>query len=97
MSADLLEEIHLLSNLERDDDKLLQVVSVGQPELDETWIPLVLDNSNNELRVADSLVGWLLTKQIGTSTGGLQIAGESLCPDPLLSTQPILNELQAAL
>src|SRR5271156_3387970 len=35
LSADILEEIRLLSNLETDDDKLLQIVLVGQPELDE--------------------------------------------------------------
>jgi type II secretory pathway predicted ATPase ExeA len=36
LSADTLEEIRLLSNLETTDDKLLQIVLVGQPELDET-------------------------------------------------------------
>ena len=35
LSADILEEVRLLSNLETDDDKLLQIVLVGQPELDE--------------------------------------------------------------
>lgn len=35
MSDDLLEEVRLLSNLETTDDKLLQIVLVGQPELDE--------------------------------------------------------------
>jgi general secretion pathway protein A len=34
LSAELLEEIRLLSNLETNDDKLLQIVLVGQPELD---------------------------------------------------------------
>lgn len=35
LSKELLEEIRLLSNLETYDDKLLQIVLVGQPELDE--------------------------------------------------------------
>jgi general secretion pathway protein A len=35
LSKELLEEIRLLSNLETFDDKLLQIVLVGQPELDE--------------------------------------------------------------
>src|SRR5271168_2959811 len=35
LSADILEEVRLLTNLETTDDKLLQVVLVGQPELDE--------------------------------------------------------------
>jgi general secretion pathway protein A len=35
LSEDLLEEVRLLSNLETDDDKLLQIILVGQPELDD--------------------------------------------------------------
>lgn len=35
LSEDILEEIRLLSNLETTDEKLLQIVLVGQPELDE--------------------------------------------------------------
>jgi general secretion pathway protein A len=35
LSEELLEEVRLLSNLETYDDKLLQIVLVGQPELDE--------------------------------------------------------------
>jgi general secretion pathway protein A len=35
LSAELLEEIRLLSNLETEEDKLLQILLVGQPELDE--------------------------------------------------------------
>ncbi len=34
MTIDVLEEIRLLSNLETDDDKLIQIVLFGQPELD---------------------------------------------------------------
>jgi general secretion pathway protein A len=35
LSAEILEEVRLLTNLETTDDKLLQIVLVGQPELDE--------------------------------------------------------------
>ena len=35
LSDEILEEVRLLSNLETTDDKLLQIVLVGQPELDE--------------------------------------------------------------
>jgi type II secretory pathway predicted ATPase ExeA len=35
VSADILEEIRLLTNLETTEEKLLQVLLVGQPELDE--------------------------------------------------------------
>ncbi|GBE14906.1 putative peptidoglycan binding domain protein [bacterium BMS3Abin14] len=36
LSGDLLEELRLLSNLETDREKLLQIVLIGQPELVET-------------------------------------------------------------
>jgi general secretion pathway protein A len=35
LSADILEEVRLLTNLETTTEKLLQIVLVGQPELDE--------------------------------------------------------------
>jgi general secretion pathway protein A len=35
LSEELLEEVRLLSNLETTDDKLLQIILVGQPELDQ--------------------------------------------------------------
>lgn len=36
LSAELLEEVRMLSNLETDDTKLLQIILVGQPELRRT-------------------------------------------------------------
>ena len=33
MSNELLEQVRLLSNLETDERKLLQIVLIGQPEL----------------------------------------------------------------
>lgn len=36
LTAELLEEIRMLSNLETDDSKLLQIILVGQPELRST-------------------------------------------------------------
>ena len=35
LSADVLEEIRLLTNLETAQEKLLQILLMGQPELDE--------------------------------------------------------------
>jgi general secretion pathway protein A len=35
LSAEILEEVRLLSNLETTDDKLLQILLVGQPELED--------------------------------------------------------------
>ena len=41
LSADILEEVRLLTNLETTDDKLLQILLVGQPELDQKLSSLV--------------------------------------------------------
>ena len=41
LSAEILEEIRLLTNLETEDQKLLQILLVGQPELDDK-----LDSAN---------------------------------------------------
>ena len=41
LSTEILEEIRLLTNLETEDEKLLQILLVGQPELDDK-----LDSSN---------------------------------------------------
>lgn len=46
MSLETLEEIRLLSNLETDEDKLLQIVLFGQPELDDK----LSDTSIRQLR-----------------------------------------------
>jgi len=39
LSREILEEIRLLTNLETSQQKLLQIVLAGQPELDRRWIP----------------------------------------------------------
>jgi general secretion pathway protein A len=89
LSADILEEVRLLSNLETADDKLLQIVLVGQPELDEK-----LDS--NELRQLKQRIA--LRAQLGPldaeeTTGyieqRLQIAGAGLRSEPLFSAQAI--------
>ena len=37
LSPELLEQVRLLSNLETDRQKLLQIVLIGQPELERSW------------------------------------------------------------
>jgi general secretion pathway protein A len=59
LSADTLEELRLLSNLETTDDKLLQIILVGQPELDKK-----LDS--NELRQLKQRIA--LRAQLGALT-----------------------------
>ena len=89
LSADTLEELRLLSNLETTEDKLLQIVLVGQPELDKK-----LDS--NELRQLKQRIA--LRAQLGALTAQqtqeyivqrLRIAGADAGAPPLFSPQAV--------
>ena len=66
LSADILEEVRLLSNLETDDDKLLQIVLVGQPELDEKLDSVGLRQLKQRIAVRSQpwFTGWDETRAI---------------------------------
>lgn len=51
LSPDLLEEIRLLSNLETDKSKLLQIILIGQPELNVTLSRLELEQLRQRIAV----------------------------------------------
>src|SRR5579863_5241680 len=55
LSEDILEEIRLLSNLETVDDKLLQIVLVGQPELDDKLDSLGLRQLKQRIAIRTQL------------------------------------------
>jgi general secretion pathway protein A len=89
LPADTLEELRLLSNLETAEDKLLQIVLVGQPELDKK-----LDS--NELRQLKQRIA--LRAQLGSLTAQqtqeyieqrLKIAGADGNTPQLFSPQAI--------
>ncbi len=89
LSADTLEELRLLSNIETTEDKLLQIVLVGQPELDKK-----LDS--NELRQLKQRIA--LRAQLGALTTQqtkeyieqrLRIAGADLSGPALFSPQAV--------
>jgi general secretion pathway protein A len=89
LSADTLEELRLLSNLETTEDKLLQIVLVGQPELDKK-----LDS--HELRQLKQRIA--LRAQLGALTAQqtqeyieqrLRIAGADPSAPSLFSPQAI--------
>jgi general secretion pathway protein A len=89
LSADLLEEVRLLSNLETDDDKLLQIVLVGQPELDETLDSIGLRQLKQRIAVRTHLGSLNADETSRYIHQRLQIAGGNLSPDPLFSEQTI--------
>lgn len=86
---DLLEEVRLLSNLETTDDKLLQIVLVGQPELDEKIDSLGLRQLKQRiaLRAQLSSLGPEETKEYIAKR--LQIAGAHAQREPIFSEEAI--------
>ena len=90
LSADLLEEIRLLSNLETDDDKLLQIVLVGQPELDEKLDSYGLRQLKQRIAVrTHARFAEMLRKQIDTSASDCRLLVETWDLDLLFPAETI--------
>jgi len=81
LSEDILEEIRLLSNLETADDKLLQIVLVGQPELDEKLDSLGLRQLKQRIALRAHLEPLDITETEAYIEKRLQIAGADLQGD----------------
>jgi general secretion pathway protein A len=75
LSVDILEEIRLLTNLETSHAKLLQVLLVGQPELDEKLDSSVLRQLKQRIAHRARLVPLTLDETEGYVERRLQIAG----------------------
>jgi general secretion pathway protein A len=90
LSEDLLEEIRLLSNLERTDDKLLQIVLVGQPELDETLDSPQLRQLKQRIALRAELGPLDFDETCEYITRRLQIAGAPEQQDPIFNADAIV-------
>jgi len=75
LSVDILEEIRLLTNLETSHDKLLQVLLVGQPELDEKLDSSVLRQLKQRVAHRARLIPLTREETRGYIERRLQIAG----------------------
>src|SRR5579871_1960715 len=75
LSPGILEEIRLLSNLETVDDKLLQIVLVGQPELDEKLNSVGLRQLKQRIAIRGQLAPLDAHDAIEYIDKRLQIAG----------------------
>ena len=84
LSDDILEEIRLLSNLETTDEKLLQIVLVGQPELDEKLDSLGLRQLKQRIALRAKLGPLDAAETREYITQRLQIAGADLSLDPII-------------
>lgn len=91
MSDDILEEVRLLSNLETTDDKLLQIVLVGQPELDDKLDSLGLRQLKQRIALRAQLSGLEAEETREYISKRLQIAGADAHRDPIFSTEAIAS------
>jgi general secretion pathway protein A len=79
LSTDILEEIRLLTNLETADEKLLQILLVGQPELDEKLDSFDLRQLKQRIALRSHLESLDLAETKGYIERRLQLAGS---PNP---------------
>lgn len=89
LSADLLEEVRLLSNLETTEDKLLQIVLVGQPELDEKLDSFELRQLKQRIALRASLGPLDADETKEYIEQRLHIAGRDSYPNPIFPAQTI--------
>jgi general secretion pathway protein A len=90
LDSDLLEEIRLLTNLETSTHKLLQIVLVGQPELDETLDSARLRQLKQRVAVRSRLAPLNLEQtatyiQHRLNRAGCKISAQSLFPPETIS------------
>jgi general secretion pathway protein A len=79
LSTDILEEIRLLTNLETADEKLLQILLVGQPELDEKLDSVELRQLKQRIALRSHLASLDLNETKGYIERRLELAGS---PEP---------------
>jgi general secretion pathway protein A len=89
LSEDLLEEVRLLSNLETDDDKLLQIILVGQPELDDKLDSVGLRQLKQRISVRTQLGSLDVRETDIYIRQRLQIAGGNFDSNPLFPAQTV--------
>jgi general secretion pathway protein A len=75
LSAEVLEEVRLLTNLESNQSKLLQIVLVGQPELDEKLDSYELRQLKQRIALRAVLGGLTLVETRSYVARRLQLAG----------------------
>lgn len=75
LSADILEEVRLLTNLETTDDKLIQILLVGQPELDQKLDSIGLRQLKQRIALRSHLDPLDADETRGYIERRLQIAG----------------------
>jgi general secretion pathway protein A len=83
LNAEILEEVRLLTNLETAEDKLLQIVLVGQPELEEKLDSVGLRQLKQRIALRARLEPLSWEETMGYIERRLLIAGTDSEADPL--------------
>ena len=91
LSPELLEEVRLLTNLETTQQKLLQIVLAGQPELDEMLDSFELRQIKQRIALRCHLEPLSLDETRGYIQRRLQIAG--VPPDITIFSEPATNAI----
>lgn len=89
LSEDLLEEIRLLSNIETASDKLLQILLIGQPELEAKLDSVGLRQLKQRVALRASLGELSLEETANYISQRLEIAGANSQKDSIFSTNAI--------
>jgi len=89
LPVDTLEEVRLLSNLETTNDKLLQILLVGQPELDEKLDSVELRQLKQRIALRAQLGALDADETKAYIEQRLQIAGAGSQRDPLFPAETI--------
>lgn len=89
LSTEILEEIRLLTNLETTQAKLLQILLVGQPELDEKLDSFDLRQLKQRIAFRSRLVNLDLSETRGYIERRLQLAGANSHASVLFPPQTI--------
>jgi len=90
LSADVLEEVRLLTNLETPQEKLLQILVIGQPELDEKLDSIDLRQLKQRIALRSHLDSLSLEETQGYIHCRLQLAGNTN-PAQLFPMETILE------
>jgi len=97
LSAETLEEIRMLSNLETATKKLLQIMLVGQPELDEKLDSVGLRQLKQRIAFRTQLVPLSTAETAAYIERRLRIAGADSSASTLFSTESIARVHQYSL
>lgn len=89
LSKELLEEIRLLSNLETFDDKLIQIVLVGQPELDLKLDSIGLRQLKQRIALRTQLGPLSFEETQRYIDHRLQVAGADIDQNPLFPSNAV--------